>query len=147
VSAQSPKSATLVHVFNAVVSLSGVNGLVLKCRAASRHPRRPDTAAVFADNSPALAEHRVCRPNSPPHQIVFHNATGEREDFWERKLGRNETFTKEEDEAFMNYAIEFVAPIVDQYFSGMQELVRELYDARRVEGRRVKELLRLGTAR
>lgn len=102
---------------------------------------------MFADNSPALPEHRVSRPNSPPHQIVFHNATGEREDFWERKLGRDETFTKEEDEALMNYAIEFVAPIVDQYFSGMQELVRELYDARRVEGRRVKELLRLGTAR
>jgi hypothetical protein len=102
---------------------------------------------VFADNSPALPEHRVPRPNSPPQRIVFHNTTGDREDFWERKLGRDETFTKEEDEAFMNYAIELVPPIVDQYFSGMQELARQVYDARRVEGRRVKELLRLGTAR
>jgi hypothetical protein len=31
--------------------------------------------------------------------------------------------------------------------SGMQELVRELCDARRVEGRRVKELLRIGIPR
>jgi hypothetical protein len=37
-----------------------------------------------------------------------------------------------------------VIPIFNQYFSGMQELVRELCDARRVEGRRVKELLQIG---
>jgi hypothetical protein len=40
-----------------------------------------------------------------------------------------------------------VVPIFDQYFLRMQELVRELFDARRVEGRRVKELLRLGIPR
>src|SRR5262245_43835595 len=51
-------------------------------------------------------------------QIVFHNATGDREDFWERKLGRDEAFTKAEDEKFMNHAIESVAPIFDRYFSG-----------------------------
>ena len=39
------------------------------------------------------------------------------------------------------------APIFDQYFSGMEALVRELRDARSVEGRRVKELLRLGVPR
>jgi hypothetical protein len=76
-------------------------------------------------------------------QIVFHNATGDREDFWERKLGRDETFAEAEDEAFMRHAIGTVAPIFDLYFSGMQELVRVLCDARRVEGRRVRELLRL----
>ena len=43
----------------------------------------------------------------------------------------------------MHHAIESVAPIFDQYFPGMQELVRELFEAKRVEGRRVKELLRL----
>ena len=80
-------------------------------------------------------------------RIVFHNATGDREDFWERKLGRDEAFTKEEDEEFMNHAIGSVAPIFDQYLSGMQELVRELLGARRVEGRRVKELLRIGIPR
>ena len=76
-------------------------------------------------------------------QIVFHNATGDREDFWGRKLGRDEAFTMAEDEEFMHHAISLAA-IFNDYFSGMQELVRELFDARRVEGRRVKELLRLG---
>jgi hypothetical protein len=77
-------------------------------------------------------------------QIVFHNATGDREEFWGRKLGRDETFTKAEDEAFMRHAIGSVTPIFNLYFSGMQDLVRELCDARRVEGSRVKELLRVG---
>ena len=75
-------------------------------------------------------------------RVVFHNATGDREDFWGRKLDRDETFSKAEDEKFMHHAIESVAPIFNQYFSAMQELVRELCDARRVEGRRVRELLR-----
>ena len=74
-------------------------------------------------------------------QIVFHNATGDREEYWGRKLGKDEAFSKAEDEAFMNHAIGSVAPIFDQYFPGMQELVRVLCDAKRVEGRRVKELL------
>ena len=81
------------------------------------------------------------------NQVVFHNAIIDRADFWERELGGDEPFTKEEDEKFMNHAIEFVAPIFDQYFPLMQALVRELCDARRVEGRRVKELLRLGIPR
>lgn len=80
-------------------------------------------------------------------QIVFHNATGDREEFWARKLGRDEAFTKAEDEAFMHHAIGSVVPIFNQYFSRMQELVRELCDARRVQGRRVKELLRIGIPR
>ena len=77
-------------------------------------------------------------------QVVFHNATGDREDYWDRRIGRDEAFSQEEDEAFMNHAIETVAPIFSQYFSGMQVLVQELCNARRVEGRRVKELLKLG---
>lgn len=75
-------------------------------------------------------------------RIVFHNATHDREAFWRRKLGKDDTFSKVEDEEFMRHAIGFVAPIFNQYFSGMQQLVRELSDARRVEGRRVRELLR-----
>jgi hypothetical protein len=47
----------------------------------------------------------------------------------------------------MHHAVGFVAPIFNQYFPGMQELVRELCDARKVEGRRVKELLRGGIPR
>jgi hypothetical protein len=81
------------------------------------------------------------------NQVVFHNAIIDRADFWERELGGDEPFAKEEDEKFMNHAIEIVAPIFDQYFPRMQQLVRELSRARRVEGRRVKELLRLGIPR
>jgi hypothetical protein len=43
-------------------------------------------------------------------QIVFHNATGDREEFWGRKLGEGEAFARAEDEAFMNHAIGSVAP-------------------------------------
>ncbi|MBS1994687.1 MAG: hypothetical protein JSS86_00195 [Cyanobacteria bacterium SZAS LIN-2] len=85
-------------------------------------------------------------------QIVFHNATSDREDFWGRKIGRDEAFTEAEDREFMNHAIGShglggVVPIFKQYHSGMQLLVRELCEARRVEGTRVAELLRLGTPR
>lgn len=81
------------------------------------------------------------------NQIVVHNATQDREEFWGRKLGGDEQFTVAEDTEFMNHAIGNVAPVFDQYFSRMQEVVRELSDARRVEGTRVKQLLRLGIRR
>ena len=81
-------------------------------------------------------------------QIVFHNATHDREDFWGRKLGIDGAFTEAEDREFMNHAIGLdghggVVPIFRSYFSVMQKLVRELCDSKRVEGRRVKELLQL----
>jgi hypothetical protein len=76
-------------------------------------------------------------------QVVFHNATNDREDFWGRKLGRDEAFSEAEDREFMNHAIGSVVPIFNLYLQGMRELVRELFEARRVEGRRVKELLRI----
>lgn len=78
-------------------------------------------------------------------RIVFHNATGDREDFWGRSLGSEECFSEAEDREFMNHALSSVAPIFDQYFLGMQAVVSELYQARRIEGVRVKELLRAGT--
>jgi len=80
-------------------------------------------------------------------QVVFHNATNDREDFWRRKLGSDEAFSEAEDRQFMNHAIESVVPIFNLYLPGMRELVRELFEARRIEGRRVKELLRLGIHR
>jgi hypothetical protein len=40
-----------------------------------------------------------------------------------------------------------VVPIFDLYFSRIQELAREPLDTRRVEGWRVKELLRIGIPR
>jgi hypothetical protein len=86
------------------------------------------------------------------NKIVFHNATNDREDFWGRKLDRDEAFTEVEDREFMNHAIGphgdgGVAPIFNLYLPGMRELVHELCVARRVEGRRVKELLRIGIRR
>lgn len=86
------------------------------------------------------------------NDVVFNNAAFDREDFWGRKLGRDEAFTEAEDKKFMHHAIGSdgfggVVPIFIQYFSRMQELVRELLQARRVEGKRVKELLRLGIPR
>jgi hypothetical protein len=86
------------------------------------------------------------------NRIVFHNATDDREDFWGRKLGTDESFSEAEDRAFMNHAIGSdghggVVPIFNLYLPGMQELVREFLDARRVEGARVKELLRVGIPR
>jgi hypothetical protein len=75
------------------------------------------------------------------NQIVFHNATHDREEFWGRKFG-SVGFTEAEDTEFMRQAIG-LTPILDQHFSRMQELVRELFAARRIEGRRVKELLRV----
>ena len=86
------------------------------------------------------------------NQIVFHNATGDREDFWGRRLGADEAFAVTEDTEFMHYAIGSdgtggVVPIFNRCFPRMQELVRELCQTRRVEGRRIKELLRLGNRR
>ena len=84
--------------------------------------------------------------------IVFHNATSDREDFWGRKLGRDEVFTEAEDRAFMNHAIGAdghggMVPIFNRHFSGMQNLVRDLRDSKRVEGKRVKAVLGLGSRR
>lgn len=75
-------------------------------------------------------------------QIVFHNAFFDRGAFWGREVGPNDEFSRSEDEQFMQHAISHVAPIFDQYFPGMQAVVRELCEARVIEGRRLKALLR-----
>ena len=85
------------------------------------------------------------------NRIVFDNASGDGHDFWDREYS-SEGFTEAETRAFMNHAIGpdghgGVIPIIKQYFSQMQEVVRELLAARRVEGKRVKELLRAGIRR
>jgi hypothetical protein len=86
------------------------------------------------------------------NRVPFHNATHDREEYWGRKLGSDEAFTEAEDKEFMQHAIGSdgyggVIPIFNQHFSGMQKLVRELFDARKVEGMRVKELLGIGIPR
>lgn len=74
-------------------------------------------------------------------EVVFHNTTDDREGYWGRKSG--EEISEAEDRKFLYHALSLI-PIFKQHFSVMQELVRELCDARRVEGGRVKELLKIG---
>lgn len=82
-------------------------------------------------------------------RIIFHNATDDREDFWERRLNRDEQFSAAEDTAYMHHAIGpdghgGLIPILTQHFSTMQVLVRELCNAGHLEGRRIRQLLRDG---
>jgi hypothetical protein len=72
---------------------------------------------------------------------VFSFAWKDQEDFIGRTITEDNQFTKEEDEAFMLYAIERVDPIFDHYFPAMQELVRELCETKKVDGSLVKKLL------
>ena len=86
------------------------------------------------------------------NQIVLNNATIDCLDFLGRELEGYDGFTEAEIREFIDHAIGSdgcggVVPILNQYFLGMQELVRELREAKRVEGRRVKELLRVGIPR
>jgi hypothetical protein len=79
--------------------------------------------------------------------LVFSNAWRDRQDFARRAVTEDNDFTKEEDEAFMRYAIEHVAPIFDLYFPRMQIVVSELLAARKIDGARVRELLQIGVPR
>ena len=79
--------------------------------------------------------------------ILFSNAWRDRQEFAGRTVTEDNDFTKEEDEEFMRHATQFVAPIFDQYFAKMQNVVSELLAARQIDGARVKELLQLGIPR
>lgn len=73
--------------------------------------------------------------------IIWHNATGDREDFRGRRLGRDESFTDDENRAFKDHAFAHALPILYRYLPGMRAAVAELHHAKRLEGRRVRELL------
>lgn len=79
--------------------------------------------------------------------IVFSNAWSDRQNFAGRTVTEDRDFTKEEDEEFMHHAIRFVSPILELYFPRMQNVVSELLAARKIDGARVKELLRLAFPR
>jgi len=79
--------------------------------------------------------------------LVFSNAWRDHQAFIWRTVTEDNDFTKEEKEEFMLYAIEHVAPIFDQYFARMQTVVSELLAARKIDGARVKALLRIGIPR
>ncbi|MEX8505943.1 hypothetical protein [Leptothrix ochracea] len=74
-------------------------------------------------------------------QIIFRNATKDREMFCERTLDDKNGFELEDDEAFMHMAVNEVAPIVKQYFHQMEQIVGELIKERKVEGSKVKAML------
>jgi hypothetical protein len=75
------------------------------------------------------------------NRVVFHNAIQDREEYWGRKLGKDEVFTVEEEHAFMNHALGNVLPMFERYLSGMQLLAEELSRAKRVEGALARKLL------
>ena len=75
--------------------------------------------------------------------LVFSNAWRDQQAFVGRTVSEDNDFTKDENEEFMRYAIERVAPIFDLYFPKMQIVVSELLAARKINGARVKELLQL----
>jgi hypothetical protein len=79
------------------------------------------------------------------NQVVLNNASMDGHAFFGREYS-SEGFEETETREFMNHAIGpdgrgGVVPIIDAYFSAMQELARELLATRKVEGWRVKELL------
>jgi hypothetical protein len=71
-------------------------------------------------------------------RVVFHNATGDREDYWGRKLGKDEVFSLSEDTEFMHHAIgpdgqSGMIPILKRYHSSIEQLVSALCETRRVD--------------
>ena len=86
---------------------------------------------------------------SDPRQVaevsnkIFSNAWRDNQKFIGREVTEDNDFTREEKEAFMNYAIRHVAPILDIYFSKMRLVVSELLAVRGIEGARVRELLQI----
>jgi hypothetical protein len=78
------------------------------------------------------------------NQAVFNNAFHDRQAFCGYLLGP--VVDQAEQTAFMHHAVGpegngGVIPILEHYFSRMQDVVRELHQARRLEGSRVKEIL------
>jgi hypothetical protein len=85
------------------------------------------------------------------NQVVKNNSSIDAHAFFGREYS-SEGFEAAETMEFMNHAIGRdgwggVVPILDLYFPRMKELVAELHAARRVEGSRVKETLRIGIPR
>ncbi|NVJ47794.1 MAG: M50 family metallopeptidase [Cytophagia bacterium] len=78
---------------------------------------------------------------------VFSNCWQDHQAFIGRVVTEDNDFSKEEKEAFMNYAIEYVAPILKTYYEKMRMVVKELLVARTINGTRVRELLGIGVNR
>ncbi len=80
------------------------------------------------------------------NSIILNNASMDGHAFWGREYS-SEGFTETETMEFVSHAVGHdgnggVIPIFHRYLPGMRALVRELCDTRRVDGKRIKELLR-----
>ena len=65
----------------------------------------------------------------------------DRETFKGGKASDQSEGTKEDDEAFMNHAVRVVVPILKRYILTMKQIVRELLRDKKLDGKRVKEIL------
>ncbi len=75
-------------------------------------------------------------------QIAFKNAIVDREMFFNHPLSKNDEFTIEEDTKFKNCAIDEVVPIIRRYLPKMREIVKELVKAKKIDGTRIKQILK-----
>ena len=111
---------------------------------------RPVACGGFAAEFCLLQAGYVDCGHYNPQQIsdlLFSNAWDDRVDFAQREVTEDNDLTKAENEEFMQYAIQIVAPILTPYLSRMQDVVSELLAARKIGGARVKALLRVGIPR
>jgi hypothetical protein len=76
---------------------------------------------------------------------VFSNCWQDHQAFIGRVFTEDNNFSKEEKEAFMNYAIEHVVPILHIYYEKMASVVKELLASRSIDGARVRRLLGIKT--
>jgi hypothetical protein len=74
-------------------------------------------------------------------QTIFRNAAMDREMFKGGKASDRSERTKGDDEAFMNHAVCVVVPILKQYILRMKQIVRELLNDKKLDGKRVKQIL------
>jgi hypothetical protein len=74
-------------------------------------------------------------------QTIFRNAAIDREMFKGGKARDQGECTKGDDEAFINHAVCVVVPILRQYILRMKQIVRELLKDKKLDGKRIKEIL------
>jgi hypothetical protein len=74
-------------------------------------------------------------------QILFINATKDREKYWGKT--QDDPLTKEEDDEFQHVAFAKVTPLIKKFSDRIEQLVSELIKNRKIEGKRIKEILKI----
>lgn len=87
------------------------------------------------------------KQNAAASNQIFSSAWRDHQEFIGREVTEDNDFTRQEKEEFLAYAIQRVSPILDLYFSNMKLVVSELLSKRSIEGKRVRELLKIGAPR